>query len=273
MLWTECNKLLGAEVHTTTAYHPQANGMVERFHHQLKAALKARTTTPDWFAELPLVLLGIRSSWKVGPGCSPAELVYGSTLRLPGEFFQSLDAKTMEPDSMFLKHLQQTMRTALPPAPVYHGKTPVYVPSNLASTGFVYVRNDAHRHPLQRPYDGPYRIINTNDKFYTLDIKGRSEKVSVDRLKAAFVTPLTTSEHKTVVSPGPQDPSVFSRGSHVPPVVSPGAQFPPTSPKTAPDSAAKSAEPSVHSPSSPTKDHPVVTTRSGRVSRLPSIFQ
>ena len=153
----------------------------------------------------------------------------------------------MEPDSMFLKHLQQTMRTALPPAPVYHGKTPVYVPSNLASTGFVYVRNDAHRHPLQRPYDGPYRIINTNDKFYTLDIKGRSEKVSVDRLKAAFVTPLTTSEHKTVVSP--------------------------TSPKTNPDSAAKSAEPSVHSPSSSTKHHPVVTTRSGRVSRLPSKFQ
>ena len=47
----------------------------------------------------------------------------------------------------------------------------------------------------------------------------------------------------------------------------------PTSPKTTPDSAAKSAEPSVHSPSSPTKDHPVVTTCSGRVLRLPSKFQ
>ena len=132
---------------------------------------------------------------------------------------------------MFFKHLQQTMRTVLPPSPVYHGKTPVYVPSNLASTGFVYVRNDAHCHPLQRPYDGPYSIINTNDKFYTLDIKGRSEKVSVDRLNAAFVTPLTTSEHTTVVSPGPQDPPVFSRGGHVPHVVSPGAQVPPTSPR------------------------------------------
>ena len=109
VLWAECNKLLGTEVHTTTAYHPQANGMVERFHRQLKAALKARTTTPDWFAELPLVLLGIRSSWRVDPGCSPAELVCGSTLRLPGEFFKPPDAETMEPDSMFLKHLQQTM--------------------------------------------------------------------------------------------------------------------------------------------------------------------
>ncbi|KAK7504021.1 hypothetical protein BaRGS_00004753 [Batillaria attramentaria] len=192
-LWTECNKLLGIESHKTTAYHPQANGMIERFHRQLKAALKARTTTPSWFTELPLVLLGIRSSWRVDPGCSPAELVYGSTLRLPGEFLQPLDTHAVEPDSSFLKALQRSMRTALPPAPTYHGKQRVYMPSNLASTGFVYVRHDAHRHPLQRPYDGPFRIIDTNDKFYTLDINGRSEKVSVDRLKAAFVTPLTTS--------------------------------------------------------------------------------
>ena len=246
---------------------------VGRFHRQLKAALKARTTTPDWFAELPLVVLGIRSSWRVDPGCSPAELVYGSTRRLPVEFSQPLDAKTMEPDSMFLKHLQQTMRTVLPPAPVDHGKTPVYIPSNLASTGFVYVRNGALLLPLQRPYVGPYRIINTNDKFYTLDIKGRSEKVSVDRLKAAIVTPLTTSEHKTVVSLGPQDPPVFSRRGHAPHVVSPGAQVPRTSPKTTSGFAAKSTEPSVHSPSSPTKNHPVVTTRSGRASRLPYKFQ
>lgn len=91
-LWTECNKLLGNETHTTTAYQPQANDMVERFHCRLKAALKARTTGPDWVAELPMVLLGICSSWCVDPNCSPAELVYGSTLCLPGEFLQPLDA-------------------------------------------------------------------------------------------------------------------------------------------------------------------------------------
>ena len=42
-LWRELNTLLGVErVNHTTAYHPQANGLVERFHRQLKDSFKAR---------------------------------------------------------------------------------------------------------------------------------------------------------------------------------------------------------------------------------------
>ncbi|GFO24403.1 retrovirus-related pol polyprotein from transposon [Plakobranchus ocellatus] len=78
-LWTQLNNLLGVEANTTTAYHPQANGMVEHLHQQLKTSLKAHTTSSNWFVELPMVLLGIRSSWRVDPGCSPAELIYSST--------------------------------------------------------------------------------------------------------------------------------------------------------------------------------------------------
>ena len=62
VLWTELSKLLGTQLHSTTAYHPQANGLVERFHRQLKASPKARLHGQDWRDELPLVLLGIRSS-------------------------------------------------------------------------------------------------------------------------------------------------------------------------------------------------------------------
>ncbi|GFO47460.1 Gag Pol polyprotein [Plakobranchus ocellatus] len=93
-LWTQLNNLLSVEANTTTANHPQANGMVERLHRQLNTSLKARTTNSNWFAELPMVLLGIRSSWRVDPGCSPAELVYGSTLRIIGVFLQPRDAST-----------------------------------------------------------------------------------------------------------------------------------------------------------------------------------
>ena len=43
----------------------------------------------NWVASLPLVLLGIRTAPKEDLHCSIAELVYGTTLRIPGEFFSS----------------------------------------------------------------------------------------------------------------------------------------------------------------------------------------
>ncbi|GFO31284.1 Pol polyprotein [Plakobranchus ocellatus] len=196
-LWTQLNNLLGVEANTITAYHPQANGMVERLHRQLKTSLKARTTSPNWFAELPMVFLGIHSSWRVDPGCSPAELVYGSTLRIPADF--------------------------------------------------VYVRRDSHKHPLQRPYDGPYRVLNKNDKYITVEVKGRSEVITLDRLKAAFVTHLTTCEDNT---PAPVEP----------PVTTPSGARPETVPP------APSVLPSGGNPG------PSTSTRSGRILRRPSRF-
>ena len=40
--WGDWCKKQGVQNITTTAYHPQANGMVERIHRTLKAALCAR---------------------------------------------------------------------------------------------------------------------------------------------------------------------------------------------------------------------------------------
>lgn len=190
-LWMELGKLLGIQLHNTTAYHPQANGMVERLHRQLKASLKARTTTPFWMDHLPIVLLGIRIAWREDPDCSPAELVYGTTLRLPGEFIDPTTSRTSQPSSTFLRDLQHYMHSALPPPPSYHSLPSTHLPSKLSETGYVYVRVDSHRAPLQRPYDGPFRILQTADKHFTLDINGRHKKISVDRLKVAYTT--TTS--------------------------------------------------------------------------------
>ena len=162
-LWAALNKLLGISASTTTAYHPQANGMVERFHRQLKASLKARLSGPNWMDELPLVLLGIRSAWREDIDCSAADLVYGTGLHVPGEFLPQ-PAVSAPPPTEFLRHLQDTMRKALPTPPEFHGKHPEYKPHNLAATGFVYVRHDAHRGPLQRPYTGPFKILETAEK-------------------------------------------------------------------------------------------------------------
>lgn len=53
-------RLLGTHHLMTTAYHPAANGAIERWHRNLKSALKAQLTE-DWVPKLPMVLLGLRS--------------------------------------------------------------------------------------------------------------------------------------------------------------------------------------------------------------------
>ena len=64
--------------------HPQSNGMVERFHRQLKAAIMAHGSPNPWTTTLPAVLLGARSDVKELLGGSAAEMIYGTTPRLPG---------------------------------------------------------------------------------------------------------------------------------------------------------------------------------------------
>lgn len=74
-------------------YHPQANGMVERFHRTLKAALTAHES-PHWTQHLPIVLLALRSTVKQDIGAAPADLVYGTSLRLPGKLFHAAPTET-----------------------------------------------------------------------------------------------------------------------------------------------------------------------------------
>lgn len=73
------------KIHTTT-YHPQANGLVERFHRHLKSAFRAVGDSKDWSRHLPWVLLEIRSAIKEDIGFSASQILYGQSLRLPGEF-------------------------------------------------------------------------------------------------------------------------------------------------------------------------------------------
>ncbi|GFR65581.1 Pol polyprotein [Elysia marginata] len=120
-LWRELHNVLGCSPKHTTAYHPQSNGMVERFHRSLKAALKARLLEPGWMDELPIVLLGIRSTWKEDLDAAPALLTYGTNLRIPGDYFPSISAERISSGSIFVRDLQENFRKLSPLSPVHHG--------------------------------------------------------------------------------------------------------------------------------------------------------
>ncbi|KAK3742078.1 hypothetical protein RRG08_017538 [Elysia crispata] len=90
------------------------------------------------------------------------------------------------------------MRSIQPTQPRFHGNQVIHEPSSLASAKYVYDRKDS----LQRPYDGPYRVVSKSDKNFTLYVKGHTETVSIDRLKTAFVTQFGNSEeNKPVICP------------------------------------------------------------------------
>ena len=154
-LFKELSQLIGATHLRTTAYHPQANGMVERFHRQLKAAVKCHATE-NWVEILPVVLAGIRSAFKEDLKATAAEMIYGTGMRLPGEFFMS---NGVEGSSDFVTQLRNRMKQLRPSPVMRHGARKTFIFKELATSSHVFLRHDAVKGPLQSPYDGPFEVL------------------------------------------------------------------------------------------------------------------
>ncbi|GFW95180.1 hypothetical protein TNCV_313841 [Trichonephila clavipes] len=177
------SKLLGVQKCRTTGYHPQANGMIEELHRPLKSAIKCHATE-RWTEVLPIILLGLRASLKEDILCIPAELVLGTTIRLPGELFDS--SKPDDDVVNFVSKLKSHMQSLLPKPPKHHGKRPVFIHPGLLEATHVFLSRDMLRRPLQQPYDGPFKVLQRKDKVFFLDINGKRVSVSIDRCKPAF---------------------------------------------------------------------------------------
>ena len=107
--------LFGTTQLRITAYHPQANGLAGS----------------SWVDDLPIILLGIRATLKEDLSCTSAEMVYGTTLRLPGDFFS---APTIEHPSSFVSRLRSSMQHLQFVPTGWHGRHAVYLPSDLHTT-------------------------------------------------------------------------------------------------------------------------------------------
>ena len=80
---------------TIAAYNPQANGLVERWHHVLQVTLKATANKLQYWADrLPILLLGLRARPSSDSGLSPHQMVFGTETYLPVDFI-SRDTQEM----------------------------------------------------------------------------------------------------------------------------------------------------------------------------------
>ncbi|XP_018644951.1 choline/ethanolamine kinase, putative [Schistosoma mansoni] len=185
-LFNNLAKLLGSNRIRCTAYHPQANGMVERFHRQLKTALISHSNPNQWTEFLPLVMLGIRTSVKTDAQCSAAELVFGTTLRLPGEFINpNTNSQKLNLEN-YVDQLRDHM-SKLKPINTREQSRAVYIPKDLSNCTHVWIRCDKIKAPLSPPFEGPFKVVSRKSKYFVIEKHGNIDTVSIDRLKPAYL--------------------------------------------------------------------------------------
>ena len=93
---------------------------------------------------------------------SPANLVYGSPLAVPGDF---VPETANQPICEQLRVLREKVDSLKPTPTSAHGidRRQTNVPPSLAAAKFVFVRRGAKK-PLETPYVGPYEVIPRHDK-------------------------------------------------------------------------------------------------------------
>lgn len=164
---------LGIEKRRTTAYHPSANGAVERQHRHLKEALKAKsqTSTKTWLRDLPLVLLGLRNGISDDTGRSAAQSVFGRQLSVPNCIFEG---------EYNLDNIIQPQRKP--------NRPDSYLPPGLRSCKYVWLKKATSPSSLSRPYQGPYEVIKRdfNNHTVVISITGTTQVVSMERVKPCW---------------------------------------------------------------------------------------
>ena len=200
--WSALLDFLGTTRHRTTPYHPQSNGMIERFHRRLKEAIRSQPHPYEWANTLPIILLSLRATMKEDINHTPAELVYGEDLRLPGEYAPALDD---DHSLSFLPALKATMAALRPTPPRTIHQPPTHVPADLQTAEKVFLRRATLRGALDPIYDGPFTVISRAAKHVTVEKAGRPYTISWDRVKPAHLLPSSQGGAETgAVSAPPQ---------------------------------------------------------------------
>ncbi|XP_064470195.1 uncharacterized protein LOC135384944 [Ornithodoros turicata] len=131
-------------------------------------------------------MLDIRSVFKEDLSCTAAELVYGTTLRLPG-VLERYRRRTFHSPGEYVQQLRRFFRGLAPVLSRSPPPSKVFFHPDFTTSTHVFLRYDAVRKPLSPHYNGPYRVLSRNRKIFTIDIAGQRHVVSLDRLKPAYL--------------------------------------------------------------------------------------
>ena len=200
---------LGIKQYKSSAYHPESQGALERFHQTLKTMIKMYCieNSKDWDEGVHLLLLAVRESVQESLGFSPFELVFGHAVRGP---LLLLKEKWLDEDpekisvlkyvATFKDRLFRAGQMAKRNLQESQSKMKVWYDRKAKSRCFepgdrVLVLFPVVGNPLQAKYSGPYKVVkkisDTNYLVKTPDRRKETQVCHINMLKAYHEKPKT----------------------------------------------------------------------------------
>lgn len=187
---------LGIKKTFTTTYHPQSNGMIERFHQKLRASVEIDNKCDNWLLKLPWAIMQYNNTYREHMKGTPNEYLFGMSTRIPPDLV--IDDNQVFQPTQFLAKLYKTMNSLVPIQTDVRNYILPTIDSNLFKAKFVFVENK--QMGSRDNYQGPYRVLESDHKWIKLMIGNRPTKVSIDRCKVAHLPFYDSNEPYTLSS-------------------------------------------------------------------------
>ena len=201
-LLSEVCKLLGITKSRTTAYHPQSDGLVERYNRTLLAMLStAATERPfDWEDHLRRLCMAFNTSVQSTTGHTPFYLMFGRQARMPIDIMYGNPAVPESSPSEYAQHLRDTLESAYQHVRVHTGhklerQKELYDRrvhgSPFEEGDLVWLHSPVPKRGLPRklhqPWTGPFRVVrrlsDANYRIQNVMAPRQRLVVHFDRLK------------------------------------------------------------------------------------------
>ena len=202
-LMCEVYQLLSIKKSTTTPYHAQANGLVERFNGTLKQMLRrlCKDKPRDWDRHIPAVLFAYREVPQESMRFSPFELLYGRTVRGPIAVLKHLWTQEEEEpeareETQFLVDLrnrvahvcelaqQNLQQAAARYKQIYDRRS---APRAFVPGEEVLLLLPQRKNKLQLEWQGPFTVMERiGEGDYKIDLRGKHRIYHANLLKRYY---------------------------------------------------------------------------------------
>jgi hypothetical protein len=195
----EVHKLMAIKGLRTTAYHPQCNGLVERFNGTLKTMLRRLTgeKPEEWDRWIPALLFAYREVPQESTGFAPFELLYGRTVRGPMQILKDSWLHPEEPELQTMAGYVMNLRDRitgtceiaeqeLEKASYRHKKyfDKTAEPRSFKEGSRVLVLRPTKANRLELEWRGPYPVeTRAGPVDYVIKVNGKEKRYHANLLK------------------------------------------------------------------------------------------